>query len=111
MHFRIESFAREGRLSSDGGIVVVEELEARILVERLDARSHCLAQRAGAIHEDQDLWFLRHLCFLDDSIRRPIPFFLGTIAPSVSSLLFYRNRIMAKLERELAAMGERRGLA
>jgi hypothetical protein len=52
MHFRIESFAWEGRPSSDGGIVVIEELEARIPVERLDARPHCLAQRAGAIHED-----------------------------------------------------------
>jgi hypothetical protein len=52
MHLRIESFAREGRPSSDGGIVVIEELEARILVERLKARPHCLAQRAGAIHED-----------------------------------------------------------
>ncbi len=83
MHFRIESFAREGRPSSDDGIVVIEELEARIPVQRLDARPHCPAQRAGAIHEDQDLWVLRHLCSLDDNIRHPIPFVLGLIAPSV----------------------------
>ena len=62
MDFAVELLARKRRVPGYGRIVVVEEIQSLVRVERLDARARPLAERAAPVYKYIVFFVAWHRC-------------------------------------------------